>query len=267
MDCCNVYINEKSLMAQCADLSAVEKGLKTIIDCLSLIDRCSSDAVSIKKYYCSDVFLRKLSREHSLQNIPYKDLKIRFQKAIKDAKNWEGEPLSDINAIYTHEGVVVSWSSMSEAYEQQSPMLINMVNSTVKEPIAIIEKQDIGKVMVDSYSDIELLSELFITRKWCKREYDLSSVIPPRDKETILTDTTKFEPTDHSYQGRVMYRRIGTNHLCYVDNKHCGAAAHIEEFNEVTKKQVRKLKVNKDEEYKPLTTTEKNRVLRFDEKQ
>lgn len=266
MDCCNVYINEKSLMAQCVDLSAVEKGLKTIIDCLSLIDRCSDEAVSIQKYYCGGVFLGNLSTEHSLQNLPNKDLRTRFKKAIKDAKIWEVKPLSDMKAVYVHEGVDVSWSSMSEAYEQQSPILINMVDSTVKEPVAVVEKQEIGKVKVDSYSDIELLSELLITRKWRKREYDLSSVIPPRDKETILTDTAKFEPTDHSYQGRVMYRRIGTNHLCYVDNKHCGAAAHIEEFNEVTKKQVRKLKINADEEYKPLTTIEKERLLRFDGK-
>lgn len=264
MDCCNVYINEKSLMAQCADLSAVEKGLKTIIDCLSLIDRCSDDAVSVQKYYCGGVFQGNLSREHSLQNLPNKDLKTRFRKAIKDAKIWEAEPLSDMKTVYVHEGVDVSWSSMSEAYEQQSPILINMVDSTVKEPVAVVEKQEIGKVEIDSYSDIELLSELLITRKWRKREYDLSSVMPPRDNETILTDTARFEPTDHSYQGRVMYRRIGTNHLCYVDNKHCGAAAHIEEFNEVTKKQVRKLKINADEEYKPLTTTEKERLLRFD---
>ncbi len=264
MDCCNVYINEKSLMAQCADLSAVEKGLKTIIDCLSLIDRCSDDAVSIQKYYCGGVFQGNLSREHSLQDLPNKDLKTRFRKAIKDAKIWEAEPLSDMKTVYVHEGVDVSWSSMSEAYEQQSPILINMVDSTVKEPVAVVEKQEIGKVEIDSYSDIELLSELLITRKWRKREYDLSSVMPPRDNETILTDTARFEPTDHSYQGRVMYRRIGTNHLCYVDNKHCGAAAHIEEFNEVTKKQVRKLKINADEEYKPLTTTEKERLLRFD---
>lgn len=266
MDYCNVYINEKSLMAQCADFSAVEKGLKTIINCLSMIDRCSDEAVSIQKYYCGGVFQRNLSREHSLQNLPNKDLKTRFKKAIKDAKIWEGEPLSDMKAVYVHEGVDVSWSSMSEAYEQQSPILINMVDSTVKEPVAVVEKQEIGKVQIDSYSDIELLSELLITRKWRKREYDLSSVIPPRDKETILMDTAKFEPTDHSYQGRVMYRRIGTNHLCYVDNKHCGAAAHIEEFNEVTKKQVRKLKINADEEYKPLTTTEKERLLRLDGK-
>lgn len=266
MDCCNVYINEKSLMAQCADLSAVEKRLKAIIDCLSLIDRCSDDAVSIQKYYCGGVFQGNLSSEHSLQNFPNKDLKIRFKKAIKDAKIWEAEPLSDMKAVYIHEGVNVSWSSMSEAYEQQSPILINMVGSTVKEPIAVVEKQGRGKVYIDSYSDIELLSELLIIRKWRKRGYDLSSVIPPRDKETILMDAAKFAPTDHSYQGRVMYRRIGTNHLCYVDNKHCGAAAHIEEFNEVTKKQVRKLKVNADEEYKPLTTSEKKRLLRFDGK-
>lgn len=235
MDCCNVYINEKSLVAQCADLSAVEKGLKTIIDCLSLIDGCYDDAVTIQKYYCKGVFRGNLSMEHSLQNLPNKDLKTRFRKAIKDAKSWDDKPLSDMNAVYVHEGVDVSWSSMSEAYEQQFPMLVNMVNSPVKEPIAVIEKQEIDNAMVDSFSSVEALSEWLINRKWRKRGYDISSSISPRDEETILTDTGKFEPTDYRYQGRVMYRRIGTNHLCYVDNMHCGTAAHIEEFNEATK--------------------------------
>ena len=266
MDCCNVYINEKSLVAQCKDLSAVEKGLKTIIDCLSLTDGCSEDAVDIQKYYCRGVFGENISKELTLQNLPNKDLKKCFRKAIKDAKKWDEKPLSDANAVYMHEGIDVGWSSMSEAYEQQFPMLINMVNSTVKEPVAVIEKIEVGKLTVDSCSDLNLLAELLITRKWRKKGYDKSSFIPPRDEETILTDTTKFTPTAHCYHGRVMYRRIGTNHLCYVDNKHCGIAAHIEEFNETTKKQVCKLKIDADEEFKPLTAKEKKRSLIFDGK-
>ncbi len=266
MDYCNVYINEKSLVAQCADLSAVEKGLKTIIECLSLIDGCSNKVVTVHKYYCQGVFREKLSMDHCLQNLPNKDLKERFRKAIKDATNWETAPMSDGNGIYAHKEVDVSWSSMSEAYEQQSSMLINLANSTVTEPIAVIEKRDSLNVMVNSYSNIESLSELLTARKWRKKEYDRSSSIPPRDGETILADDTKFEPTEHSYHGRVMYRRIGTNHLCYVDNMHCGSSAHIEEFNEATKKQVCKLKIDIDEVFKPLTDTEKKRTLKFDRK-
>lgn len=264
MDFCNVYINEKSFVAQCVDLSIIEKGLKDIIDCLSLIDGCSNNAVTIQKYYYQGVFCENISKAYTLQNLSNKDLKTRFRKAIKDAKMWSLQPLSEVSAVYVHEGVDVSWSSMSEAYEQQFSLLINLQNSTVKEPVAVIEKQKRGKVNVDSYSNLDLLSELLIARKWRKREYDISSSKPPRDEETILMDVAKFKPTGHRYQGRVMYRRVGTNNLCYVDNKHCGVAAHIEEFNETTKKQIRKLKINSDEEYKPLTVNEKTRLLKFD---
>ena len=266
MDCFNVYVNEKSMMAQCADLSAVEAGLKTIIDCLSLIDGCSCEAVSVQKFYSKGLFGGNMSREHSLQNLPNKDLKARFHKAIKNAKNWDDNPLSDMNAVYLHEGEDVSWSSMSEAYEQQYPMLVNMVNSTIKEPVAVIEKKETDNVMVHSFSSVKALSEWLIAKGWRMKEYDVTSSIPPRDEETILADTAKFEPTENRYQGRVMYRRIGTNHLCYVDNMHCGTAAHIEVFNEATKKQVCKLKIHVDEVFKPLTTTEKERLLRFDGK-
>ena len=61
-----------------------------------------------------------------------------------------------------------------------------------------------------------------------------------------------------------MYRRIGTNHLCYVDSKHFGGASHIEEFDEATKKQVAKLRIDIDAEFKPLTYSEKRRTLKFD---
>lgn len=266
MDSFNVYVNEKSMIAQCADLSAVEMGLKTIIDCLSLIDGCSNEAVSVQKFYCKGLFGGNLSREHCLQNLPNKDLKARFHKAIKNAKNWDDNPLSDMNAVYLHEGNDVSWSSMSEAYEQQSPMLVNMLDSTIIEPVAVVEKKDTGNTMVNSFSNVKALSEWLIAKGWRKKEYDVTSSIPPRDEETILADAAKFEPTEHRYQGRVMYRRIGSNHLCYVDNKHHGTGAHIEVFNEATKKQVCKLKIHADEEFKPLTTDEKERLLRFDGK-
>lgn len=49
-----------------------------------------------------------------------------------------------------------------------------------------------------------------------------------------------------------------------VDSKHSGEASHIEEFDEATKKQVRKLRIDADVEFKPLTYNEQRRTLKFD---
>ena len=43
-----------------------------------------------------------------------------------------------------------------------------------------------------------------------------------------------------------------------------GSAAHIEEFNEVTKRPVQTLKINDDSVHHELTYNEKRRTLKFD---
>lgn len=59
-----------------------------------------------------------------------------------------------------------------------------------------------------------------------------------------------------------MYRRKGTGHIGYIDSKHFGEAAHIEEFNEKTKGMLRTLKINEDVEHHPLTGNEQKRKLK-----
>lgn len=261
MDYCNAYINERSLTAQCTDLTAVENAVRMLIDCLSLIDGCNGENVTVSKYYCSGLYGAALSHDHSVQNLPDKDLKRRFKLAIKTAKRWEDAALTDNNAIYFHQGQDVSWTSMSEAYEQQYPLLVNFQNSHVSEPAAAIEKQSDGIMMIESYSDSAALLKELIEKGWRKKEYSLSSSVPPRDDESILSDTDKFEPTNYRVQERVVYRRKGCNHLCYMDNFHVGESAHIEEFDEATKKQVATVKVNEDVAHHPLTKKEKERKL------
>ncbi|MBD2482493.1 hypothetical protein H6G57_10755 [Planktothrix sp. FACHB-1365] len=62
-------------------------------------------------------------------------------------------------------------------------------------------------------------------------EYDESSKDPPTDEQTILREEKRFEKTSSYYQGRAMYREIDTGRYWYVDNLHCGKAAHLEVFN------------------------------------
>lgn len=265
MDYCNVYINEKSVISQLANVNEVEAAVKTLLECLSLLDGCDQDCVKVQKFYCSGLYVASLSYETRLQNLSNKDLKKKFQHALKDAINWEEEPLSDIDSVYSHNGMDVSWSSMSEAYEKQFPLLVNFVQSPIIEPVAVVEKDGTSGIGIESFSNSELVAQRLISNGWRKKLYDFSSKLAPRDDESILADTAKFEPTDHRYKGRVMYRRIGTDHLCYIDSKHSGAAAHIEEFNETTKEPVCKLNINEDSVYRELTRSEKRRKLRFDE--
>lgn len=264
MEYCNVYINEKSAMGQGADAAAVEEVLKTLLGSLSLLEGCDKDVVTISKYYSGKLYTAGLSSLHNIQNLTNKDLKRRVKLALKDAKNWEAAPLTDMAATYLHVGVDVGWSSMSEAYERQYPMLVNFMSSSIQETLAEIEKVGVKKISIASFSVSGDLAAWLVSKNWRKQEYDFNSTEAPIDEETILSDSNKFKPTEHRYHGRVMYRRIGTSHLCYVDSKHSGKASHIEEFDEATKKQVCKLRINTDVEYKPLTYNEKRRSLKFD---
>lgn len=264
MEYCNVYINERSAIGQGADAAAVDNALTVLLNSLSLLEGCDKDAVSISKYYCGRLYTAGLSSMHSIQNLTNKDLKRRIKLVLKDAKNWESAPLTDAASTYMHVGTDVSWSSMSEAYERQYSMLVNFSCGSVQEPLAEIEKVGVGKISITSFSVSGDLAAWLVSKNWRKQEYDFNSTEAPLDDETILADRKKFEPTEHRYHGRVMYRRIGTNHLCYVDSKHSGEASHIEEFDEATKKQVSKLRIDADVEYKPLTYNEQRRTLKFD---
>lgn len=264
MDCCNVYINEKSFHGQNSDVASVEKTVVSLLECLSVLDSCNPNAVCISKYYSRLLYTASVSHDLCIQNLGNKDLKRKFKLALRGAVGWEDSPLSQVGAAYFHKGKDVSWSSMSESYENTFPMLVNLNRSDVDEPVALIEKKREGNVEVASYSDASVVIREVIKNGWRQQTYNLGSSVPPRDEESILADASKFEATEHRYNGRQMYRRKGTNNLCYIDSKHFGSAAHIEEFNEVTKRPVQTLKINDDSVHHELTYNEKRRTLKFD---
>lgn len=264
MDCCNVYINEKSFNGQNSDMASVEKTVVSLLECLSVLDGCDPNAVSIRKYYSGLLYTVPLSHNLCIQNLGNKDLKRKLKLALRGAVSWEDSPLSQVGAAYFHKGKDVSWSSMSESYENTFPMLVNLNRSDIDEPVALIEKKGEGNEEVASYSDASVIIREVIKNRWRQQTYNCGSSVPPRDEESILADTSKFEATEHRYNGRQMYRRKGTNNLCYIDSKHFGGAAHIEEFNEATKEPVQTLKINDDCVHHDLTYNEKRRTLKFD---
>lgn len=263
MDYCNIYINEKSAIAQFTDMESAGDAVNNLIECLSLFDCCDKSCVTVKKYYCAEIYKSFLTHNKCLQNMSDKDLKKKFKLVLQTASNWEDAPLSDMEAIYTHTDVDVSNSSMSEAYENRCSVIVNILYSGITEPIADVEKENNIRY-VDSFSIPQSLDFYLIGKGWKKREYDFESRFAPRDEESILSIRSVFEPTPYRYKGRTIYRRIGTSELCYIDSKHYGLAAHIEVFDEVSKNMICKLKINQDGIFKKLTSNEKRRKLRFD---
>ena len=261
---CKVYVNECSAVGQMADAEAAEQAVKAMLDCLKLLESCDKSIVTIKKYFSRGLFSALLSQNVSIDTLRDRELRHLVKLSLRDAFCWNKTPLADGNAIYRHCGHDVSQTSMSEAYEQDSSMLVNFVSSYVEEPIARIEKIGSAIARVMSYSDGGALLSFVLTKGWRRNQYNLSSSVPPRDEESILSDTNRFEATVYRYNGRVIYRRKDTGHLCYIDSKHYGPAAHIEEFNEATKVMVGTLKINEDVEHHSLSKRERSRRLKLD---
>ena len=263
MDYCNVYVNEHSAVCRLIDAREAEEAVKALLDCLEVLDNCDAGAVVVKKYYSSVLYTSPLLDGGTVQTLRNKDLKRRFKLSLRGACCWDGVPLTDVNAAYLHKGNDVSMTSMSESYEQVSPLLVNFLMSNIGEPIAVIEKSGISTKEVVSYSDTASLLAFVIAKGWRRNHYDLTSSLPPHDEESILSDASRFEATAYSYNGRTMYRRKGTDHLCYIDSKHFGEAAHIEEFNENTLRMIGTVRINEDVEHHPMTRNEKRRKLRI----
>ncbi|MBD2148607.1 hypothetical protein H6F44_00460 [Pseudanabaena sp. FACHB-1277] len=82
---------------------------------------------------------------------------------------------------------------------------------------------------IDSY--LALQNWLEVKLSLSRIEYDLLSKYPPKDQQTILRDTQRFQKTQNIYDGRTIYREILNDRYWYVDNLHFGQASHIEVFN------------------------------------
>lgn len=105
--------------------------------------------------------------------------------------------------------------------------LISFILSSFQEPTTACGKQ---KVDVRVFLNKDSLSAYLLQHHYLLADYPDDATYPPRDEQTILSDTSLFELTTRINHNRKVYRRLGTDELWCADNQHYGADAELEVF-------------------------------------
>lgn len=230
----SVYLNELSINSQ-FNGHPWQDGMTEVFKCLDL---CRGKNGQISGFYSGDIFTRPFLYDYTLLTTVLKkdpDFNRKFRLYLKDFSRSSSGNLLGLFGNDS-DGILLNF--------QYGPFQDNLV--------------------ARHFTSSDSLFSYLKSRGLVSHIYDISSSIPPRDDETILADSSVFLLTRHSFQRRKMYQRIGTSELWYVDNFHYGRDAHIEVFNETTKKQINVSRIDKIDFFRPLTDEEKARTLVFD---
>lgn len=207
---------------------ATKEGFVSWIECLRKLTETSTPILK----YCRSRLWQQIDILHM-----EKDCKKLLRIVLDKANPWDLHPLQDYQANYiTDQGVNVSGSSMAESYECPDALLIDYPQATPKETYNIQKDHSAWK-SVSAVQDIDKLTSILIGKGIIPRSYDVNSIIPPRDEESMLIDPTRFIPTGRIAKirkdkpGRKIYKEISTGRLCYIDDEHYGSYAHIEVFD------------------------------------
>jgi|694.fasta_scaffold39846_7 hypothetical protein len=258
-----IFINEVSLEGQYLNEAEFRDAVKTFTAIFLLIN----EKIQKKKLYKGEsaIFIkykaiRGFNFHTSLNLLKDKSLKTAFINIVFNKSNpqeWCTEQLHSSEDLFDclisdDNCKNVNDTSLAEVTERklQNPdseyLLINFANSSfrIAHPniknnclITIIKNNDeINLICLDGI-DSKLALEFWLEHKLnvSQLEYSLDSKEPPRDKQTILRDTTRFKKTANKCQARVIYLESNTERYWYVDNLHYGQASHLEVFDKTGK--------------------------------
>jgi len=261
-----IFINEVSLEGQYLNEAEFRDAVKTFTAIFLLIN----EKIQKKKLYKGEsaIFIkykaiRGFNFHTSLNLLKDKSLKTAFINIVFNKSNpqeWCTEQLHSSEDLFDclisdDNCKNVNDTSLAEVTERklQNPdseyLLINFANSSfrIAHPniknnclITIIKNNDeINLICLDGI-DSKLALEFWLEHKLnvSQLEYSLDSKEPPRDKQTILRDTTRFKKTANKCQARVIYLESNTERYWYVDNLHYGQASHLEVFDKTGKNHV-----------------------------
>jgi hypothetical protein len=241
----------------------VSDGIKQFIRLIDLLE-----AIQIKKniYITPAIFLMKaVSGAHlnsTLKKISGLEMLFTYN-VIKKAVQWPEIQQQENSAKYSYKIIDYSGSTIAEHAERKlqlkayKSLLLNFSNSSFDSPIIQILKNSTESISLDSLCDEE---GVLI---WLSKNgyYDNDSIVVPRDNQTILQDISLFEKTSFTNHRRTLYRRKNFRQLWVVDNLHTGKNAHLEVFDEVTKRHLGESPINQisiDEEKKDSTKRIRN---------
>ena len=259
----SLYLNEKSFSGQVYSSEWFDMAGE-FFDCIKILNDCNSPNLSV--YYTSALYSAFVTADHhtfSAMIAKESDMKSLLRIYLRKIINWDSSPLTESDHSYLYQGDDYFFTSISEAYENPSSEtgIVNFPNSPFEEHTIQVLKDKKSRD-IHSFSLSDHLGQFLIAQGVAQHKYDERCTRSPRDYETILADTSLFEPTNEPLQnGRKVYKRIAYDELWYVDNAHYGTNAHIEVFNSKTRKMKAVSRVNEINIFRQLKADEERRTI------
>ncbi|MDV3951731.1 hypothetical protein CMT77_05815 [Elizabethkingia anophelis] len=244
-----IFINETSLHGQYAHPVHFFESLDVFVSTIKRISELKNDKNVLRSdtfyYYTgvNDISFEGLLKQNTSLAWTFRE---NLQKL--NPKSWEKQKIHDASSSYEFNKEPLTGTTVAEIAERKlqdktiKGVLINFIESKYgNNPNIDIVKDNTDTIRVDCAMTPESIESWLITNGIINLDeiYNEKSGIAPADYQTVLKDNTKFEKTTYpKNNGRIVYRRIGTNELWVVDSaiKHAGAKAHIEIFDENSRK-------------------------------
>lgn len=244
-----LFINETSLHGQYNEQAHFFNSLKIFLSSIKRISEIKNE----KNIFKSDHFfyytgIEGTFFESTIKNNPALNQTFVQNLQLLNPKSWQKDQVHDNSCSYEYDNEDFVTTSVAEISERALVaqnfygFLLNFSESKFgNEPSLNILKNKADSIEIDAVVTPEEIESWLINRGFINpgEIYDESSRIAPADFQTVLKDDAIFEKTTYPRNnGRIVYRRKGTNELWVVDSaiKHAGAKAHIEVFDETTQK-------------------------------
>lgn len=230
-----IFINEVSLEGQYTSELEFVSAIKDFIEIFKLINQKLNNKQIYKEY--SKLFvnynaIRESNFSASLNIIKDKSIKQGFVDIVFNKQNpeeWRKKQVHSPEDLFDYLNNEISKNvsdtSLAEVSERSLRnkdsiyLVINFRNSAfnllhpdIKECCIIPitknndEAQPIKLDGIDSHSALQNWLEVKLSLG--RIEYDFLSRYPPKDQQTILIDTQRFQKTQNLYDGRSIYREI-----------------------------------------------------------
>lgn len=246
-----IFINETSLNSQFENTADFFDSLKMFLASVKRISDIKNDKSVLKSdnlYFYFGVpglhLQTTLKKNRQLNEVFVQNMK------LVNPKSWQNQQAHEGQSTYEYKDYNYVGTSVAELAERKNQngnlkgFLLNFSHSQFGSELRIdvIKDKEIS-IQVECVITSEAIEQWLIANDYINPDevYDEKSGVPPADCQTVLRDSTKFERTKYPRNnGRVVYKRIGTNELWAVDSasRHAGTKAHIEVFDEITAKHI-----------------------------
>jgi hypothetical protein len=254
-----IFINEVSLEGQYTTEEEFKNAINVFISIFDLIQKIKTKEIYQEPHiYANYEAIKGSNFLSSLYKLKDKSRRRYFidkvfnktnTKSWRDTQVHSSEDLFDCcidnNYKNINDTTLAEVSERKIQNKNQEYLLINFILSSFSSPHPNINNCCFIKIIKNSdeinYICLDSIDNRLALESWLKYlniiplDYPVDATEPPRDEQTILKDTERFQKTSHRYDGRAIYCELATGCYWYVDNLHSNKAAHLEVFDKTGK--------------------------------